>query len=150
MSLKQSAGIETRLARAKAFAQAWREVDPNLGLDDLTLKNYDDSVADLDKAYMQLVTQETAIDNTRAQVSTLTNETDDNEIRLHALAKRSNLARIRCNLDNWVALAAASARKTKAAHPRIQINRPVTKSLSLNGSRPHPRRDFAQDAYTSV
>ena len=87
MSLKQSAGIETRLARAKAFAQAWREVDPNLGLDDLTLKNYDDSVTDLERAYMHLVTQETAIDNTRAQVSTLTTDTDNNEIRLRALAK---------------------------------------------------------------
>ena len=39
------------------------------------------------KAYIQLVTQETAIDNTRAQVGMLTNETDDNEIRLRSLAK---------------------------------------------------------------
>ena len=36
---------------------------------------------------MHLVTQETAIDNTRAQVGMLTNETDDNEIRLRSLAK---------------------------------------------------------------
>ena len=62
-------------------------MDPNLGLDDLTLKNYDESVANLEKSYMQLVTQETAVDNTRAQIGTLTTETDDNEIRLRSLAK---------------------------------------------------------------
>ncbi len=87
MSLKQSAGIEAKLARAKTFAQTWRKVDPNLGLDDLTLKNYDDTVTDLETEYMQLVGQETALENSREVIGKLTDVTDDNEIRLRALAK---------------------------------------------------------------
>ena len=87
MSVKQSTVIEAKLVRAKAFAQAWREVDPNLCLDKLTLKNYDEAVTDMEKAYLLLVTQETAIDSTRGVIGALVESTDADEVQLRAFAR---------------------------------------------------------------